>query len=377
MTDSDVQLLRIADSLDDLVERGRKPEIQDPLERLERAVQEIKKSWSGSWLGYHANVYYEGLAPRPPGAHFSQEWGLTTAFAGYGSSGDWVEFDSDAVKTAIRELAGNPNLEPAHEFCHDAIPEFETTKSTVASILEIELERSSDTFLNRLQNDLEKLSCLNQFEILENLKPAGEIITRDSLAAGQGIWIPPHMFVLSEALEIGQTVGVIAELSKLARQAGSHLSRQRRRARHAETMGTNIFIGHGRSQVWRELKDFIEDRLHLPVDEFNRVPVAGVTNVARLSEMIDAAVFALLVMTGEDEQPNGQLRARMNVVHEAGLFQGRLGFARAIVLLEEGCEEFSNISGLGQIRFPQGNIKSAFEEIREVLEREGLLSTDE
>ena len=38
-------------------------------------------------------------------------------------------------------------------------------------------------------------------------------------------------------------------------------------------------------------------------------------------------------------------------MHEAGLFQGRLGFTRAIIMLEEGCEEFSNIEGLGQIRF--------------------------
>ncbi len=55
----------------------------------------------------------------------------------------------------------------------------------------------------------------------------------------------------------------------------------------------------------------------------------------------------------------------------------QLGFNRAIVVLEEGCEAFSNIEGLGQIRFPKGNIKAAFEEIRQVLEREGLLSVDE
>ena len=29
---------------------------------------------------------------------------------------------------------------------------------------------------------------------------------------------------------------------------------------------------------------------------------------------------------------DGDLQARMNVVHEAGLFQGRLGFTKAIVL---------------------------------------------
>jgi predicted nucleotide-binding protein len=138
-------------------------------------------------------------------------------------------------------------------------------------------------------------------------------------------------------------------------------------------VGTNVFIGHGRSNCWKDLKDFIQDRLNLPWDEFNRVPVAGTTNIARLSEMLDAAAIGFVVMTAEDEQFDGQLRARMNVIHEAGLFQGRLGFTKAIVLLEEGCEEFSNISGLGQIRFSKGKISDAFEEIRRVLEREGLI----
>jgi predicted nucleotide-binding protein len=89
--------------------------------------------------------------------------------------------------------------------------------------------------------------------------------------------------------------------------------------------------------------------------------------------MLARAEFAFLVLTGEDEQADGSVNARLNVVHEAGLFQGKLGFRRAIVLLEEGCQEFSNIHGLGQIRFQRGNIAASFEEIRRVLEREELL----
>ena len=84
--------------------------------------------------------------------------------------------------------------------------------------------------------------------------------------------------------------------------------------------------------------------------------------------------MAFLVMTAEDEHTDSTLHARENVIHEAGLFQGRLGFERAIILLEEGCQEFSNIHGLGQIRFPKGNIKAAFEDIREVLEREVIIT---
>jgi hypothetical protein len=50
-----------------------------------------------------------------------------------------------------------------------------------------------------------------------------------------------------------------------------------------------------------------------------------------------------------------------------------LGFRKAIIVLEEGCEKFSNIEGLGDIRFPRGSIKSAFNEVREILEREGTI----
>lgn len=89
--------------------------------------------------------------------------------------------------------------------------------------------------------------------------------------------------------------------------------------------------------------------------------------------MLDSAAIAFIVLTAEDEQADGAMHARQNVIHEAGLFQGRLGFSRAIIVLEEGCEEFSNVQGLGQIRFPKGNIQAKFEEIRQVLEREGLL----
>ena len=135
---------------------------------------------------------------------------------------------------------------------------------------------------------------------------------------------------------------------------------------------SRIFLGHGQSPVWRDLKDFIQDRLELPWDEFNREATAGLSTKERLQKMLDDAMFAFLIMTGEDERSNGAKAARANVIHEAGLFQGRLGFERAIILLEAGCEEFSNIVGLTQIRFPVGNINAVSEEIRRVLEREGI-----
>lgn len=137
--------------------------------------------------------------------------------------------------------------------------------------------------------------------------------------------------------------------------------------------GTKVFIGHGQSHVWRELKDFVQGRLLLPVEEFNQASAVGLPITSRLAAMLDSAACAIVIMTAEDARADGSTQARMNVIHEVGLFQGRLGFEKTIVLLEDGCEEFSNIHGLGQIRFPKNNIAAKFEAIRQVLEREGVV----
>jgi predicted nucleotide-binding protein len=101
--------------------------------------------------------------------------------------------------------------------------------------------------------------------------------------------------------------------------------------------------------------------------KFNSTPSAGYHTVERLQQCLNECGLAFLVMTAEDEMPDGSWQARANVIHEIGLFQGRLGFDKAVILMEEGCREFSNIAGLTRINFPRGAIRACFEEIREVV----------
>ncbi|HYB59889.1 MAG TPA: nucleotide-binding protein [Methylomirabilota bacterium] len=131
-----------------------------------------------------------------------------------------------------------------------------------------------------------------------------------------------------------------------------------------------IFIGHGNDPQWRDLKDHLHDKHGYAVEAYEIGSRAGHTIRDILETMLIASTFALLVMTGEDETKDGKILARQNVVHEAGLFQGRLGFGRAIVLLEAGTEEFSNIHGLEQIRFSKGNIKESFGDVVAALKQE-------
>jgi hypothetical protein len=131
-----------------------------------------------------------------------------------------------------------------------------------------------------------------------------------------------------------------------------------------------VFVGHGGDPQWKDLKDHLHEKHLYAVEAYEIGSRAGHAIRDILEEMLEASSFALLVMTGEDETKDGKLLARQNVVHEAGLFQGHLGFGRAIILLEEGTEEFSNIAGLQQIRFSKGKIKETFGDVLAVLKRE-------
>ena len=132
-----------------------------------------------------------------------------------------------------------------------------------------------------------------------------------------------------------------------------------------------IFIGHGGSPQWRDLKDHLHEKHAYRVEAYEIGARAGHAIRDVLNDMLSKSSFAILVMTGEDQTSDGGgLRARQNVVHEAGLFQGRLGFARAIVLLEKGAEEFSNIHGIDQIGFDKGRIKETFGDVVATIRRE-------
>ncbi len=368
-----LELQHVFEELQSFLEDCKKPEIVQPLQALEKSATEIGKAWSHSWLGYQSRVYYDGLEPPPPGANFSSEWGFTHLHTIPTTRGHWVQFPEDVVETEIKKRAGDPDTAKAQEFAEKGRKLFEEKRDEVVSILRTARDARDNSFFEKLLEEAEKLKVFTTAEFITAMQPSGSLMSRDAIAVTQGLWTPPHFSVLADVLSIKAPSVTCESLAKIVRRAFSHLERTEKALAKAERIGTNVFIGHGRSKEWKDLKDFIAERMRLPWDEFNRGPVAGIPNTVRLSTMLDAAAVAFLVLTAEDERADGKMQARMNVVHEAGLFQGRLGFSRAIIMLEQGCEEFSNIEGLGQIRFPTNNIRAAFHDVQLVLEREGLV----
>ena len=129
----------------------------------------------------------------------------------------------------------------------------------------------------------------------------------------------------------------------------------------------SVFIGHGRDRQWEKLKAHFQDKHGLEVTAYEIGVRAGHTIRDILDSVVRKSSMALLVLTGEDKTGSA---ARQNVIYECGLFQGRLGFDRAILLAEDGVDLASNLDHIPQLRFRKGRISEVFGDVVASLRRE-------
>lgn len=191
--------------------------------------------------------------------------------------------------------------------------------------------------------------------------------------SGGGLYIPPPQTARNDKTvkrihELVRKLGTLPETDFL-----KEIESVRIKERQKSKGGGQIFIGHGRSKIWARVQVFLKDELGLKTLFFESESRTGETIVNILDGFLDKSSYAVLVLTAEDETKNGEIRARQNVIHEAGLFQGRLGFDKVIILKQEGIEDFTNISGLQYIPFSNDNIEQTFYELQRKLKKAGLI----
>lgn len=372
MTDRAAEFIAIAERASALADRESELDTA-PLDALEAAAEDVGRSWSQSNLGYQANVYYQNYQVPPPGAMFSREWGFQGMFQG--TTGDWEILQAEQVTTYIEEKAGHPDLSAPRAQSDEIRPEVEDLIQRARSVA-AKIPAPHDDYVKQHVEQLQHIT-LPDVGLLARVQMrgvTGQIMTRDAQAIEGGAQAAGHQIAIANVMHIKSPYEVARGLAKVCERLGGHLEGEGPLAEKAVIqLGSKVFIGHGGgSAEYLKLGVWLGN-LGLDWEVFDRKPTAGMSTKERLLEMLDSAQIAFLLMTPEDEDAEGKMNARANVIHEVGLFQGRLGWMKAIILLEEGCEEFSNIEGVGQVRYPKGNIKAAFEEIREVLQREGVL----
>lgn len=135
--------------------------------------------------------------------------------------------------------------------------------------------------------------------------------------------------------------------------------------REAEVAG--VFLAHGRSSQWLALKEFIESECDLATVAFDSGAWGGKSVTEALNRYLEQCNFAICVLTAEDTRGGPFAWARENVVHEVGLFQGRFGESRVVLLVEEGCGFVPQAPPDQVLHYPQGAIESAFWGVRALM----------
>jgi|GEM_PF-1361681 len=128
---------------------------------------------------------------------------------------------------------------------------------------------------------------------------------------------------------------------------------------------SRVFISYGHNELlklkWRQ---FISQTMRKNTILFDDIPSRGKTVIEKLEIIAALSCFAVVLMTADDLLADGGVRARQNVIHEVGYFQGYLGRHRVVLLVERGVEIFTNISGIVTIGFVRDHFEACFEALR-------------
>jgi hypothetical protein len=124
-----------------------------------------------------------------------------------------------------------------------------------------------------------------------------------------------------------------------------------------------IFLSHGQSKEWYKVQTYLEKDYGVSTLELAQEPNLGRTVLQKLQEESDKCNIAIIVMTGDDTMKDDNVRARENVMHEIGFFQGKYGLNNVILLHEEGVNIPSNIAGLVYIGFAKDNAEATLTSI--------------
>lgn len=128
-----------------------------------------------------------------------------------------------------------------------------------------------------------------------------------------------------------------------------------------------IFIGHGRKNDWKDLRDHLRDKHSYSLRFYESCDRSGGYLFDNVNEMITGSKISILVLTNDDIMKDDSMRARQNVIHELGMAQVIHGIKNTLAVIEEGCDWPSNIQGIDcfpytkSIREINGDIVSALE----------------
>ncbi len=136
----------------------------------------------------------------------------------------------------------------------------------------------------------------------------------------------------------------------------------------AEEYFLTIFLSHGKSPLWQEVANYIEQKLAHEVVEFTEGVNQGRTVIQKLEQDTEECAFGIIVLTADDETGSGSPRSKEKILHEIGYCQGTFGRENLLVLKQDGVEEFADLAGVIYVPFTGNEIKSTFSRLQTEIE---------
>ena len=136
---------------------------------------------------------------------------------------------------------------------------------------------------------------------------------------------------------------------------------------------SGVFLAHGPDPQWQTVRQFLEQDCSLSVHTVDSTPIDD-DWVESVTACMHLCGFGVCVLTPDDLTVSGLGRAAQGVINLVGILQGSCGFRRVALLVEEGCEIFSNMHGVVELRFRHGHVESTLWQLDRMLRREGVLS---
>jgi predicted nucleotide-binding protein len=326
------------------------------LDTIKNVIKEVTKSFSGSWLGYHSQIYYEDFEVPPAGAIFSVEWGLENRYGiSNGTVGDWCIYNYDDVTQYIYDSAKLDDLEQLKKISSDVKDEFIGIKESLLSIISIDnSSKLDDAYYQKMVKEIEHIKLIQSTEFLSHISPKGSFVSRDSRAMMNGTKTPAHISLLCQIVELEDPVRCCKELNTSIKKLITHYSNKELLSMptNKTTISDKVFIVHGHDDLAKtEVARFIE-KLGLEAVILHEQVDAGSTIIEKLEKNTDVG-FGVILYTACDfggsnkvNQETKNNRARQNVVFEHGYLIAKLGRSKVCALVKDNVEHPSDLNGV-------------------------------
>jgi hypothetical protein len=209
------QLLDASEKATDEFWKKMKPVLvlyRGQLEALLDTLNTIEESHSGSWAGYHAELYYGDFQKPPLNARFDVGWGgVRTIAIG------WQQRTYDEIAQFVKSRHKRTDLDRIVDRLVTVRDRAGDLRSEV--LANLSFIRGLDGFDKEIQalESIEKLQLtISAQKWVDNVMPK-TMITRDTMAVAQGIKIPPHIryrATVTELLSIAISVEKLVDQSK-------------------------------------------------------------------------------------------------------------------------------------------------------------------